>query len=106
MCSADDAAAAHRCHVIINLIVAFFIAPVGHWFARPGDFKSLSFMGTCGAWIIGWPFSFTPIVGFLGWLLVVAAWIWASFVCVVSEKNRSSGQSAAVEDSTQAGNAV
>jgi uncharacterized membrane protein len=70
--------------VIVNLIAAFFIAPLGHWLARPSDLKSKSFLATLGAFVIGWVLSWI----FIGYILVVAAWIWASFVCVVSEKNR------------------
>ena len=77
------------CHAIINIVVAFLIAPLAHYFARPGDFSSKSFQLSAGAWVLSFVLYFIPLVGgLLSTLCWLIAFPWTTYVCVVSEKNR------------------
>ena len=74
------------CHVILNCIVAFFIPVLGHFLARPGDVKSLSFIGTAianlvGYYLVGW----IPIIGPMFYVVLIV-YVW--FVALMSEKKQ------------------
>ena len=78
------------CHVYANAIVAFFLPPLGHYLARPGDVTSKSFLGVSVIWLASCVISFIPILGSILWFITFPAWIlvtiYAIFVVFLAEK--------------------
>ena len=80
-------------HVILNIVVAFFVPPLGHYLSRPGDFKSNSFLGVSAIWFVCIVFAFLGIdflTDFVMGPLLFLNVIWTWIVCVIHEKNRPS----------------
>ena len=82
------------CHVILNVIVAFFFPIVSHFLARPDDHISLSFIGTIGAqlisYILGWLGSRdnldSVLITSLGGLIYFVLVVYVILVCLLTEK--------------------
>ena len=82
------------CHVILNVIVAFFFPIVSHFLARPDDHISLSFIGTIGAqlisYILGWLGSYnnldSSLITSLGGLIYFVLVVYVILVCLLTEK--------------------
>jgi hypothetical protein len=79
-----------QCHLVINVIAAFFIPVLGHSLARPGDCKSPSFFLV----FLPWLFSFIVRLfldinlDFVLYPILFVCMVWAIIVCFISEKNR------------------
>jgi uncharacterized membrane protein len=86
-----DAAAPEtpKCHVIVNVICAFFCPPLAHYLARPGDFGSKSFQFVLGGWLLGLLISFAWI---LGTLLLLIVFAWTVYAVIKSEEHRPAGE--------------
>ena len=82
------------CHVILNVIVAFFFPIVSHFLARPDDHISLSFIGTIGAqlisYILGWLGKGdnldSSLITSLGGLIYFVLVVYVILVCLLTEK--------------------
>jgi len=82
------------CHVILNVIVAFFFPIVSHFLARPDDHISLSFIGTIGAqlisYILGWlgrgDNLDSSLITSLGGLIYFVLVVYVILVCLLTEK--------------------
>lgn len=94
----DQDARPPMCHVILNCIVAIFIPALAHFLARPGDVKSMSFIGVSAANLFSYlALHYIPIIGPLFFALLV---IYVIFVCLMSEKKQpyqKSGASGVVD---------
>ena len=78
------------CHVYVNAVAAFFVPPLGHYLARPGDIKSKSFTGVFAIWLASWVLSLIPIVGsiisFVTGPVIFVVTVYSIFVVFWSEK--------------------
>lgn len=86
----DDLGSPPLCHIVVNAIAAFFVAPLGHYLARPSDIKSLSFMGVSVVWFVCWVLNMIPVLGdiavYVTGPVMFVVIVYTCFVAFVSEK--------------------
>ena len=82
------------CHVILNVIVAFWFPIVSHFLARPDDHISLSFIGTIGAQLVSYILIWlgrvdnldSSLITSLGGLIYFVLVAYVILVCLLTEK--------------------